>query len=69
METIYVALRGEGVDVWRPVEATNEGGLAFRISDTEAPLGADWEFAPGTRVRREWRDLSGERALVAVAAP
>jgi len=31
METIYVALRDEAVDVWRPVEATREGESIYRI--------------------------------------
>jgi len=52
--------------MWRPVETTNKGVLVFRISDTEPPPAEDWEFAPGTRVRYDWRDLGGERALVAV---
>jgi hypothetical protein len=43
----------ERVDVWRAVEATNEGGLVFRVGDTEAPPAEDWEFARGTRVRCE----------------
>ena len=62
--TIYVGLVGEGVDVWRPVEATVEPGGAFRLP-REAPAGEVWEFAPGSRVRCDRRAPSEGRALVA----
>ncbi len=68
VETIYVALLGEGVDAWRPVAATNEGGSVYVISDAPAPPDEEWEFAPGSRVRCETRPLSEGPALVAVAA-
>jgi hypothetical protein len=65
--TIYVYLPAEGVDVWRPVEASREDDLIYRIADTPEPLGELWEFPPGSTVRCEWRDLSEARTLVAVA--
>ncbi len=46
METIYVALTDEAVDVWRPVEAVSEGGSVYRITDTAAPSDEVWEFPP-----------------------
>lgn len=67
MTTIYVALKDEGVDVWRPVEAVSEGERVYRLAGAAAPADETWEFPPGSRVRCEWRDLSEGRALVAVA--
>lgn len=67
MTTIYVALDDENVDVWRPVEAVSEGESIYRIADAAAPADEAWEFAPGSRVRCEWRQLSDGAALVAVS--
>jgi hypothetical protein len=67
METIYVALADEAVDVWRPVEAVSEGGSIYRIADAAAPPHEASEFPPGSRVRCERRDLGEGPALVAVA--
>jgi hypothetical protein len=50
--TVYVELLGEGVDVWRPVEA---------IADGEA-----FVLPPGSRVRCELSD--GEALVVAEIA-
>ena len=60
--TIYVEFLDEGVDVWRPVEA---GGV-YRLPE-RSPAGETWAFAPGTRVRCERRELSGDEVLVATA--
>ena len=65
--TIYVALKDEAVDVWRPVEAASEGGSIYRIAAETQPTDEAWEFSPGSRVRCEWRELSEGRALAAVA--
>jgi len=67
MTTIYVALKDEAVDVWRPVEATHEGESIYRIAETATPATETWEYAPGSRVRCEQRELSDGPALVAVA--
>jgi hypothetical protein len=67
MAIIYVALEDEGVDVWRPVEATPEGESVYRIAETATPETEAWEFPPGSRVRCEQRELSDGPALVAVA--
>jgi len=66
METIYVALLDEGVDVWRPVEAQREGDL-YRIVGV-VPETEKWVFSPGSLVRCEQRELSEGPALVAVEA-
>lgn len=67
MPTIYIALKDESVDVWRPVEAVSEGESVYRITAAAVPVDEAWEFPPGSLVRCEWRDLSERRALVAVA--
>jgi hypothetical protein len=64
-QTIYVELIDEGVDVWRPVEATPEADDTFRLPD-EAPDGEAWQFPPGSIVRCELRQLAGGETLVAV---
>jgi hypothetical protein len=67
MATIYVALKDEGVDVWRPLEASDEGGSIYRISEAPMPDSETWEFPPGSRVRCERHELGDGSALVAVA--
>jgi hypothetical protein len=54
VETIYVYLLDEGVDVWRPVLAKKLGPDTHEIIG--APPGDDpateqWQFPPGTRVK------------------
>ena len=66
METIYVALLNEDVDVWRPVEAEREGDF-FRIIGA-MPETEEWSFRSGALVRCEARELSDGLALVAVEA-
>jgi len=66
-ERIYVRLLDEGVDVWRPVDATRVGTNLFSVVagqpyDREAER---WEFEPGAIVRCFVRDLEGGAALVA----
>jgi len=60
---VYVELLDEGVDVWRPVEAVEDGD-AFLLPAT-APDGEHWRFSPGIRVRCEPRELCEGSALVA----
>lgn len=65
---VYVALRGEGTEVWRPVYATVVSGTVFRLLGP-VPLGEYWQFSPGSCVRCEQRVFSGgEQGLVAVEA-
>jgi hypothetical protein len=63
-QTIYVELLDEGVDVWRPVEATVEADGAFRLPD-HAPRDEAWRFPPGSVVRCERKLLSDGDQLVA----
>jgi hypothetical protein len=64
--TVYVYLPNESVEVWRPVEAKDEGNLVYRLADTPATEDEVWEFPPGSRVRCEWRNLGSGPTLVAV---
>jgi hypothetical protein len=64
--TVYVALRDEAVDVWRPVEAEQLTESIYRLWDAPPLEGEVWEFAPGSTVRCEQRELSEGSALVAV---
>jgi hypothetical protein len=66
-ETIYVALLGEGTEVWRPVNAAlRAGGLFEIISRNDDPEDELWQFPPGSLVRCERRQLSEGPRLVAV---
>ena len=47
---IYVALLGEGTEVWRPVEAQPIGNDVFLLQG-QISSGESWQFAPGTQVR------------------
>ena len=63
--TVYVRLRNEGTEVWRPVEAERLSEATFRLSDAPIPDDEEWTFEPGEVVVVEHK-RSGE--LVAVAA-
>ncbi|HEX8471481.1 MAG TPA: hypothetical protein VF633_10240 [Brevundimonas sp.] len=66
---IHVRLLGEGVDVWRPVQAERLGETTYRIGDELVPEDEAWSFQPGDIVvveHREGEDEEG-RDLVAVA--
>jgi hypothetical protein len=66
MTTIYMPLLNEGVDVWRPVEATPISSDTYRV-EGEMPAGEEWAFAPGVVVRCKPKTLSGgEAGLTAV---
>jgi hypothetical protein len=64
---IYVELLDEGVDVWRPVTATNEGNGVYRLA-AQQPTDERWAFPAGSRVRCELRTLEGTQQLVAYSA-
>jgi hypothetical protein len=68
VETVYVALRDEGVDVWRPVEAERISESVYRLANVSVLDAEEWEFSPGSTVRCELRELSDGQALVAVFA-
>jgi len=66
-QRVYVALLDEGVEVWRPVDATyledDQHMLSGLVPDDEL-----WEFQPGEVVRCRERTFSdGATALVAFA--
>jgi hypothetical protein len=63
--TIHVGLLDEGIDVWRPVEATEQASGTFRLPD-KAPDGEAWRFPPGSVVRCELRKLADGDTLVAI---
>jgi hypothetical protein len=63
-QTIYVELLDEGVDVWRPVEATVEANATFRLPD-QASGDEAWRFPPGSLVRCQRTLLSDGERLVA----
>lgn len=57
VETIYVKLMGEQVDVWRPVQAEHLGDEIYLI--VAQPYDGDsetWQFGPGTSVMCELVD-------------
>lgn len=63
---IFVALRGEAVDVWRPVQAQRVDDQSWRVLG-QVPADEAWEFQPGDLVRLEPRTFSGGNVrLVAV---
>jgi hypothetical protein len=68
MATVYVRLLDEGVDVWRPVPATDMSNGRYRLIATENYDSADetWEFLPGATVEAEVRQLTDGPNLVAV---
>lgn len=64
---IFVALIGEGGDVWRPVQAEPVSPGCFRITSRNAnPEDEVWEFTQGELVRCEQRTFSrGASGMVA----
>lgn len=59
-------LLDEGVDVWRPVLATDLGGGRFRLPDWDYDPGHEvWEFQPGTVVEASESALGEEQVLIA----
>ena len=54
LETVYVAVLNESVDVWRPVEARSLGRNLFRLIGVDADVSDEsWQFPIGTVVRCE----------------
>lgn len=67
--TLNVRLLDEAVDVWRPALATPMGDGRFRLAIAQVPEDELWEFAPGTVVTGEPKELSGGIVQVAMAPP
>ena len=64
-ETIYMELVGEGVAVWRPVEAERREDGLYRILSKPPDDTEMCQFPPGSVVRCQEKTLSGGKALVA----
>jgi hypothetical protein len=66
--TIYIPLRNEGVEVFRPTEAMAFGGGYFKVLPTPHydPTDEEWQFIPETIVRGEWRKNGSDEYLYAV---
>jgi hypothetical protein len=57
---IYVRLPNEGVDVWRPVDASHLQGDVYRINtESQHPQDEEWEFDAGELVHCRERTFSG----------
>lgn len=68
MQTVYVALRGEGTAVFRPVDAVWVRGEVYPLVGTNPnPADEDWLFSTLDYVRcREHTFSDGQHGLLAV---
>ena len=69
MVTIYMPLLNEGVDVWRPVEATQLSADRYRVKGNR-PADEEWAFPPGAIVRCErttFKEGGSELTVVGLA--
>jgi hypothetical protein len=66
--TIYIPLKNEGVEVFRPTEAMAFGGGYFKVLPTPDydPADEEWQFLPETIVKGEWRKNGSDEYLYAV---
>lgn len=64
--TIYMPLLGEGIDVYRPVEAMKIDDLGYMVTEPMPPE-EEWAFPPGHILTCEERELADGRKLVAKA--
>ena len=66
--TIYIPLKNEGVDVFRPTEAMAFGDGYYKVLPTPHydPTDEDWQFVPETVVMGEWRKNGFDEYLYAV---
>ncbi len=62
-QTIYVELLGEGVTVFRPIDATPDRDDSFRLPEP-SPDGEAWPFKPGSRVYCELQNIGGEEPVL-----
>jgi hypothetical protein len=63
-QKVYVALLGEGVDVWRPIEAEPIEADVFRITSEITDPEEVWQFLPGEFVRCEEREFPEQGAAL-----
>jgi hypothetical protein len=67
MPEIYVYLCGEGVDVWRPVQAEQLSAGVYRIAEQPYDRGLErWQFDPGSEVVCELISVENREILAAV---
>jgi hypothetical protein len=65
-ETIYVALLGEGLDVWRPVKARRLPSGAYAILEQDYDRRTEtWQFDPGTVVMCRVARRNGRQITIA----
>jgi hypothetical protein len=65
--TIHVALLGEPVETWRPVQAAPRAdGVYCILSKNDDPEAEQWQFSSGCLVLCEPRTLDGRELLLAV---
>jgi hypothetical protein len=66
--TIYIKLRDEGTNAWRPTQGELISDMIFRVLPVENYDAIDehWEFPPGSLVRCIQQLISGEEVLVAI---
>jgi len=62
---VYIRLKEEGTECWRPVDAREEGAGVFRILSTQ-PKEEVWEYPAGSAVRCEKKQFASGAALAAV---
>ncbi len=67
VETVYMPLEDEGVDVWRPVAARRESDGSYTTVEQSQGREERWRFPIGTRVRCDMRTFEdGKTGLAAV---
>ena len=70
MDEIFIYLKNEGTDVWRPVKSQKLSDNLYLIlenKDIFDPDNEEWEFIPGQKVLcKEKRFQDGKTGLVAV---
>ena len=65
-KTIYVYLKNEGIDCWRPVEAIQQGEL-FRIISERDKTDEEWEFDTDSLVKCQLKTFQdGKQGLAAI---
>ena len=67
-DAVYVELKGEGTNVWRPVAAESQHDGTWLLLGP-VPADEEWAFGPGTVVRCiEHSFEGGRRGLLAIEA-
>ncbi len=65
-EVIYMPLRDEGIDCWRPVHAERISNDIYEVAVDVEPSDEHWAFSPHSLVRcREHVFTDGQTGLVA----